>query len=315
MWRHLRKMATNDSRAGLSVDGARVAFARARRSREGRLEVLTSTVDRRVGDDAWAQCLSKQLGDIDTARIPLTSTLPDGSYQLLLVEVPDVPIAEASAAVRWQVKELLDFPVDETVIELFDMPGQASRSGGKKMAYAVATPRSNVEDHISLVRRAGFSLDVISIPELSARNIATLLPQDATGVAFLHLTEDHGILTVSRDGLLYMIRRIDRGRRSLRDAGDDFSRAEVIATIVLEVQRSLDYYESHFDRQPLADLVLAPGSDLCGLADSLGEQLGVSVSCLDLGHLFEMQNSLSVEEQGDNLLAIGAALRARPAAV
>lgn len=314
MWRHLKGMTTADSRAGLSVDGSRIAFARTRRNKEGRLQVLASTVDRQADNDTWAERLSRQIGGIDTARIPLTSTLPDDSYQLLLVEAPDVPGAEANDAVRWQVKDLLDFPVEETVIELFDMPGQSS-TDNKKMAYAVATRRSNIEDHVGLVRRAGFSLDAISIPELCARNISTRLPQDATGVAFLHLTDTHGLLTVSADGVLYMIRRIERGRLSLRSADDDFSRDEVISTIVLEVQRSLDYYDSHFDRRPLTELVLSPGSGLCGLLEALREQLGLSVSCLDLGQLFEMQNSPSAEEQGDSLLAIGAALPVRPAAV
>jgi hypothetical protein len=45
------------------------------------------------------------------------------------------------------------------------------------------------------------------------------------------------------------------------------------------------------------------------LADSLDEQLGLNVNRLDLGQMFDMQSAVSAEEQGDCLLAIGAALR------
>ena len=165
---------------------------------------------------------------------------------------------------------------------------------------------------------AGFSPDVIDIPELCTRNIATLLPQDADGVAFLHFTDSHGILTVTRQGVLYLIRRIDRRRGAISSAStDDFARTELVSTIVLEIQRSLDYYESHFDRRnrrPLSELVLAPGSDIDGLTESLQKQLDLKVTSLDLNTLFEMQSVITAEEQGDCLLAVGAALRSEPLA-
>jgi len=45
------------------------------------------------------------------------------------------------------------------------------------------------------------------------------------------------------------------------------------------------------------------------LADSLSEQLGLTVSSLDFNKLFEMQSALMPAEQGACLLAVGAALR------
>ena len=309
MWRQLRKTAANDSRTGLSIDDSRIALACVQREKDGKLKVAASTTDNIADDDAWAQKLTAQIGGIDATRSPVVSVLPDSSYQLLLAEVPDVPANEVNAAVRWQVKDLLDSPADETVIELFDMPGQSSASD-RSVAYVVATRRSNIEEHIKRLHGAGFSMDVINIPELCTRNIATLLPQDADGVAFLHLEQDHGILTVTRQGVLYLIRRIENGRNAVTlAAADDFTRAELASSFVLEIQRSLDYYESHFDRRPLTELVLSPGSDVGGLAESLNEQLSLSVSRLDLRRLFEMRSAMSPAEQGECLLAIGAALR------
>jgi MSHA biogenesis protein MshI len=280
---------------------------------------------------------------IDPAQSGVTSVLPDGSYQMLLVEVPNVPANEINSAARWQIKDLLDFPVDDTVVELFKMPEQSTHHA-KPMAYAVATRRSSIQEHTKLLHGAGFALDIIDIPELCTRNIATLLPQDADGVAFFHFTETHGILTVTRQGVLYLIRRIDIGRRAIKSASnvnfrvDDFNvdpassgvlemeeslgdhdgfsgvtanstQTELISAIVLEIQRSLDYYEGQFDSGPPTELVLAPGSDIGGLAKMLNEQLGLTVSNLDFNKLFEMESALSPTEQGACLLAVGAALR------
>jgi len=309
MLRRFQKSLANDSRSGLSIDDSRVAFARVQRQENGALRLTAATIDKDANEENWTHRLANHTDGIDLARSQVSSVLPDGSYQLLLVEVPNVPADEVKSAVRWQIKDLLDFPVDDAIIEMFEMPEQ-STAGQKSMAYAVATRRNSIQEHIELLHGAGLSLDVIDIPELCTRNIATLLPQDADGVAFLHFTDDHGILTVTRQGVLYLIRRIEKGRTAINSvSADDFERTELISTIVLETQRSLHYYESHFDRRPVRELVLAPGSDMGGLAESLNEQLGLTVSSLDLNELFEMQSAVSPDEQAECLLAVGAALR------
>lgn len=310
----LRKILEKGSRYGLSIDDSRIAFACVARRADGSLQLDTSAVDNDTGDQTGAQRLTAALKGVEPARNPVISVLAGSSYQLLLVEVPKVPADEVNSAVRWHIKDLLEFPVDDAVIELFDMP-ELSTTEQKPMAYAVATQRSNIESHIETLRSAGISSDVIDIPELCIRNLATLLPQDAEGVGFLHFTQDHGILTVTRQGVLYLIRRIEKSRVAISAASeDDFARSEIVSGIVLEIQRSLDYYESHFDRRPLNQLVLAPGSDIGGLGDSLKEQLSLTISGLDLNNVFELQTPASQAEQGDCLVAIGAALRAEPLA-
>ena len=314
MWQGFKKGIASGGHCGLSIDDARVALAYIERQADGALRLATAAVDRRANDDSWPHRLEQQASGIQLARARLTSVLPNGSYQLVLVEVPDVPANEIKSAIRWQIKDLLDFSVDEAVIELFEMP-ELSTTSDKSMAYAVATRRSRVQEHIELLDDAGLSLDVIDIPELCTRNIATRLPQDADGIAFLHFTENHGTLTVTRRGVLYLIRQIEKGLAAMDEVSqDDFARAELNSKIVLETQRSLDYYESHFDNGPITELVLAPGSNVGGLADSLHEELGLTISSLDLNGMFETDTAMSTAEQSDCLLAIGAALRAEPQA-
>src|SRR5262245_41425598 len=55
----------------------------------------------------------------------LTLLAPD-EYQLLLVEAPNVQPAELKAAVRWRVKDLLDYHVDDATIDVLDIPPDPS---------------------------------------------------------------------------------------------------------------------------------------------------------------------------------------------
>lgn len=309
MWQRFRKGATTDNQSALSIGGSHIAFARVQRDGRGGMQLAATAIRADSRPETWAKRLSEQLDGLDLAKSQAISVLPGGSYQLMLVEIPDVPSSEVKSAVRWQIKDLLDHPVDDTVIEILNMPNLSS-SNDKGMAYAVTTPRSNVERHLETLHDAGFSTNVIDIPELCARNIAALLPQDSDGVALLHFAENQGFMTITRQGVLYLTRRIETGRETLLAAsGDEFARTELISGIALDIKRSLDYYESHFDRRPLNQLVLGPGSDISGLAESLTEHLGLTVSNLDLNDMFSVQPGATPEEQGTCLLAIGAALR------
>ncbi|MDZ7767951.1 MAG: hypothetical protein U5K38_02175 [Woeseiaceae bacterium] len=159
------------------------------------------------------------------------------------------------------------------------------------------------------VKRAGLKADAIDLPELCLRNIAVRLPQDSRGVAFLHFTDDCGLLTITRGGVLYLVRRIDVGQVALDETPGTQSREALIPKICLELQRSLDYYETHYDCRAVSDLVLGPGSGIGVLQEALRDQLGLDATMLDLADLFDISEPLSEETQHECLLAIGAALR------
>ena len=80
--------------------------------------------------------------------------------------------------------------------------------------------------------------------------------------------------------------------------------------IVLEVQRSLDYYESHFAKPAINSLVIAPlPYEVPGLIKYLAGALGLQVRMLDLNAVLDMKQPMSEEQQAEVFFAIGAALR------
>lgn len=314
MLRQLKGALAKNTRAGIALDGATAGLARVRKLNDGRLSlaVRVLAVDGVAG--GWPDHAASHAGDMNLKQTPVSAVLGASAYQLQLLEMPNVPAAELLAAVRWRLKDLIDFPVEEAVVELLEMPPH-SNPGAPHTAYAVVTRRAEVLQQVEFMEQADLRMDVIDIPELCVRNIAVLLPQDADGVAFLHFTEDCGYLTITRKGVLHLTRHLDTGRRALAAvASDDFTLQELIGGIALEIQRSLDYYESHYDCRPVTQIALGPGAGLDTLPAALTEHLGVTVRSIDLQDLFSLEDEISPEEQGGCLLAVGAALRADQAA-
>ena len=223
--------------------------------------------------------LARLAGDYDMKRTRCTTVLDVSEYSLLLTEAPDVPREELRSAIRWRIKDLVDFHLDDATIDVFDVHSPRARAKQRAM-YAVVAKNSAIRWRADLCEAAGVNLDVIDIPEMAQRNIAAVLPEDARGVAMLSFAPGHGLLTVTRQGELYLSRRLDIGTGQLQGPGG----ADFFEQVVLEVQRSIDYYDSHFEQTPVGHLVLAPAAGAVPrLVEYLGENLGMTVTVLDLG--------------------------------
>lgn len=279
--------------------------------------LATASVDHQRGRKprlVAADCVSLS-GQTDLERLvqqtalgqgsPVNLVLAEGQYELLLVEAPRVDPSELRAAVRWKVRNLIDFHIDDAVIDVFEIPGQNNRPQGQAMMYAVAARSREVREHIDLVESADHELQVIDITEMALRNLAAQLEEDVRGIAMLYLDDSHGIITITRQGSLYLSRRLETGTEQVLDSPD--SAGDQIA---LEVQRSLDYYDSHFGQPPVAALSVLPGFvSHPELIDSLGERLNLPVQGYPAENVISSEIDLPDEFFAEFLIALGGALR------
>ena len=291
------------SQIGVFVTAEGVAAARvsAGPGRKPRLE--RCVYEPRKEQDAFGRVASRML----SRRAATVSVLDPSAYHLLLVEAPDVPPEELRAAVRWRIKDLIDFHVDDAVIDVFEMPRHA-RGGTTRMMYAVTAKAELVKEQIEQIESAGLKLDVIDIPELTLRNVATLLEAENRGTAFLYLAERRSTLLLVRQGVLYLTRHVETGAATLADAGE--MRRELVAGLALETRRSLDYFESHYEQTSIPQLYVS------GLEDAdraqLAQELSITVREVDLAALFDTTENLSPQLTRLCLPAVGAALRHDP---
>jgi MSHA biogenesis protein MshI len=291
--------------AGVAFDGKDVSLACIRRG-AGRVPVLETCRAIDASDDPWKSAESLVDG-LRLSRCPASVLVPPGNYQLLLVEAPDVPPEELRAAVRWRIKDLINFHVDDAIIDVFEIPDQKRQAG--RLMYAVAARAPRVRESVDGARAAGLRLEAVDIPEMAVRNLAGLLDGDERGMATLYLGARRGMIVISRQGTLFLARAVELGQEQLAEAAEG-ERAGMIEVISLEVQRSLDYYDSHFSQRPVSGLAVLPtAAELPFLAEGLRDALGLTLQEVDLNELIECDSPLEPAEQARSLLAIGAALR------
>lgn len=267
--------------------------------------------------------LAARLRQLKLDEMPLCVALNPGEFSLQTLEMPPSLAAdELKQAVRWRIKDRLDYDIEQAVIDVLDIPGQRER-GRTPLVYVVAAHEDQVRRYVELFQRVELELDCIDIPELAQRNIASLLAADERGLALLNLASGRSLLTLTREGVLYLAREIELGVQSLQAApavrmeGSDLSldgmapdQQRVLDSMVLEVQRSLDYYESHFAQPPIGSLLLSPpDDDVAATVPYLDSQLAQQVELLDLNRVLVSETPLAAALQGQCFTAIGLALR------
>ncbi len=281
-------------------------MARVERKAGGRPAVTLCDYRTWDGYDDQPQTLGRIAADYGLGRARCTTLLTGGDYALLLTEAPDVPADELRAAVRWRIKDLIDFHIDDATVDVFNVPAE-NVAGKTRAIYAVAARSDAIQRRVDLMAAADINLEVIDIAEMAQRNLAALLPEDHQGVVVLSLNERGGLITVTRRGEIYLSRNLEVGLDALTE-GEDSS--QHFDRIVLEVQRSLDYYDSHFRQPPVAGLFLAPsGRTVAGLKEYLDQNLDVGVSEMKLDALLKYDVQIPPALEAPCLMAIGAALR------
>lgn len=258
----------------------------------------------------WQAQLARLVREHKLAGHTCVCVLHPSHYQMTQIEAPDVPAAEVRAAVRWRLKEFLSYRIEDAVIDAFELPQAKGRAGGLRMMYAVAAPARTLQTLTAAVEGSGLKLAAIDVPELALRNLAAQIPDQGGGIAIVSLSVDSGLITISQDEHLYLARALEFGERQLETNPSGYGDA-----LVLELQRSLDYYESQLAARPASRVLLAPmAGDRDGLLARMNEQMGTTSYAMDLGQLVELRAEVGAEQQALGFYAAGGALRQEAAA-
>jgi len=256
--------------------------------------------------------LEKIAKELHVDRYECTNLLNSGEYQLLSVDAPNVPQDELKTAIRWRLKDMLDFHIDDATIDVLDIPGDKNAPERKGAMYAVAAHDQFIKQHQSLFEQVGIPLSVIDIPEMAQRNISALLEPEDRGLALLSFDNTGGLLTITFAGELYLSRRLDVTLAQLLQTDIDQKNTCYDRT-TLELQRSFDHFERQFRFIAVSKLMLAPlGDGGSGLQEYLTANLYMPVETFNLDAVLDISKVPALQQPQQQQLyfmALGAALR------
>lgn len=197
----------------------------------------------------WEQDLKEYVDKHDLANTQCSLVLSISKYQMLQLDKPAVEDSELLQALQWSVKEQLSND-DELAIDYFDRP--ANTASSKKLNVVVI----NKQDVVTIrngVLQAGLSLNTIGVEELAICNLVR--PSDDAVISLKQETGGQLSLNIIKQSKLYFSRRL-RGYENLASFSPEELKMGVVDNLSLEIQRSMDYFESQLRQAPVKKVYL-----------------------------------------------------------
>lgn len=221
--------------------------------------------------ESWQTALKSYVEKNNLANTQCNLVFSISKYQLLQLDKPAVEDSELNQALQWAVKEQL-FSDDELVIDYFDPPAAASNI--QKLNVVAISKRDIIEVRDGVIK-AGLALNIIGIEELATCN---LVPPSDDAVITLKQEEGGQLsLNIVKQNKLYFSRRL-RGYENLANFSHEELKMGVVDNLSLEIQRSMDYFESQLRQAPVKKVYISlDTSHQDALAEFIKEVIFVSV--------------------------------------
>ena len=200
--------------------------------------------------DNWQTKLKTYVRNNHLINTQCNIALSISKYQLLQVDRPAVEDTELNQALQWVIKEQLSSD-DEFTIDYFDQPTAASNV---KKLNVVAISTRDIKEIRDGVLKAGLALNIIGAEELATCNLLI-----ASDDAVITLKQEEGgqlSLNIVKRNQLFFSRRL-RGYENLENLSPEELKMGVVDNLSLEIQRSMDYFESQLRQAPVKKVYIS----------------------------------------------------------
>lgn len=233
----------------------------------------------------------------DLSGASASLVLASEDYQMLLTEAPDVGADELCEALWWKVKDLVAFEIENAQIDYIDLPDDSAKHQGRKV-YAVIADKSKVKAKVSKLEALGLTPTTVEVPETALLHLVADLCSDLVGTSILYLDPEQSLLMLLSESNMYLSRTLQYNYLERMDA------------VALDVQRSMDYYESQIGKPPCTKIIVLPlQQDDSDVIQVLRNNIGSEILSFDMNTLISSDEALSIDIQQHCLLAISGSLR------
>ena len=235
--------------------------------------------------------------------------LGQDEHEFFQVEKPDVETHEIPSALRWSIKDLVTYDIDDVVLDYINLPY------GNNI-QVVTTQKQIINKRVELMRNSSCHISSIDISNHAARNlIAAMKITNADAIiGLLNLWGNNANIGVFQKGDIYINRSTTIGVEALNIINsEEVNDSDVLDNLAIELQRTFDYFESVHQQAAVNKVVIISNTETIPLLDKLIEER-LGIECLSITGKDINQLNLQVLPSQDIisnqcLMAIGGALR------
>jgi MSHA biogenesis protein MshI len=246
--------AKKESQIGIDFlpDGVAVAQVQTGRNNPG--SIIRSEFVNAAGQEAQVEALTEWVRRNGLHKTSCVCLVAGDDCDVYQVERPEVDDSEMIPAVTWKIKDLINYDVTHAVVDSYPMP--VSSKNKQQQVRVVAAREAVVSSYVDSINTTALVLDALDVHELVPSNLQAVQQSSEKSMALLTLNSGNGLLSVYHDTDLYVSRDFMIGIDQLETASSEDE--SVFDALLLELQRSMDYFESFYDIGAVTDLRIFP---------------------------------------------------------
>ncbi|MGI5310580.1 hypothetical protein [Rheinheimera sp. WS51] len=238
--------ADNKAQAILHLSSASIRFL----ILPSKHNLSASTIDTiTIENNNWQQALTRVLDLLPTYCLLHIALSPD-RYQIIQLDKPAVNPDEMLQALPWLVKDLVEIPADDMVVDYLELPEVNAQNPKINVVVSRLSTLKALVEHID---SHGKVISTIQPEEWLLAG--QLIESNQSTMLVMHQPGQDLLIQIVRKGVIYFSRRA-RGFNRLSDITADELQYDVINNLLLELQRSMDYFESQLKQPPVRDIYL-----------------------------------------------------------
>lgn len=219
----------------------------------------------------WPQVFATIYSDFGPTKLQIV--LGEAWYQLSIVDKPKVEANEIAQALVWSIKDMVSIPIDDLNLEYYDTPVV-----NRNKITLVVTNKAELRPLVEAIYSNHGIIAGLTIEQLALCNLDTI-PFHAH-LVISHYGDQNVLFTMMKDGKQYMQRR-SRGFNDLQTIDEDDLANNKLDNLILELRRSMDFFESQLRQPPLQQIDLLIDGASQHIAKLLAEHFIQPINIID----------------------------------
>lgn len=280
---------------GIAIQSEVTIFCILKKDSDGRVVLHDETIGTTKN---WGKALAQWANDQSAHCTPVYVAFSIDYYQQFQIDKPNVEAEEMVSALAWSVNELMGSNTNRA-IDYIDLPVPLA---GNEKVNVVSVSDSDMRHVVESVVSAGLPLESISVEEIVTCNF--LLEEPDAVITLIQDGNPEICLNIVKEGQLYFSRRL-KGFENLGSFTLDELKMGIVDSLCVQIQRSMDYFESQLRQAPVRKLYLKLDTQqVTAIIEQIEQALPVSASVLPSQILIPN----SMKDRTVSYTALGAAL-------
>lgn len=225
--------------------------------------------------------------------------LHPSQYHLTLINTPNVPPFEYKNASRWQIKDIINYPLEDASVDVF-APDELEKR--PKKIYIVAAQNSFLQNTADILQDCFLHPTVIDIREFAIRNLLSSAAPENEPVGLLDFSADSCLLVTVQQKRIRFVRRTPFGSQKLKSGTHN--------ELATELRRSLNYCATELKQKVPTKFFVSPASDIdINMMHDMAKNLEKEIAKLELQKVARFATPIALETEMRCWAAVGGVLR------